>query len=126
MALLVVWAHRENIKRLRDGKESKLSLGKKKQAEKPTEELTEALVKETAEAENITDKSQSPVFVVEKPEVFEFEDDGKHQFVTCAGCGHTIPQSRKICLYCKTENRQYLPDPQAEADEKGKKKKSKK
>ncbi|MBQ9779479.1 MAG: glycerol-3-phosphate 1-O-acyltransferase PlsY [Clostridia bacterium] len=126
MAILVVWAHRENIKRLRDGKESKLSFGKKKKAEAPVEEPAEVPVKDTVEAENVTDKSQSPVFVTEAPEAFEFQDDGKHQFITCTGCGHTIPQSRKICLYCKTENRQYIPDPQAKSEEKGQKKKSKK
>ena len=31
MALLVVWAHRSNIKKLMQGTESKLSLGKKKE-----------------------------------------------------------------------------------------------
>lgn len=125
MAVLVVWAHRENIKRLRDGKESKLSLGKKKEAEtKATEKIPEAPAPTPVEIEPVTDKSKSPVFVVEKPETFEFVDDGKHEFVTCTGCGHTIPRARKVCLYCKTENRQYIPEPEPEG--KTKKKKSKK
>ncbi len=129
MAVLVVWAHRENIRRLLANKESKLSLGKKK-AEAEPEEIsapeTEEDTEESHEKPTSADKSQSPVFVVEKPEVFEFEDDGKHKFVTCTGCGHTIPRSRKICLYCKTENRQYIPDPEAEAAPKKSKKSSKK
>ena len=127
MAVLVVWAHRENIKRLRDGKESKLSFGKKKTEEAPTKEEAPAEdVRPSPEPPApVSDKSKSPVFVVEKPDTFEFEDDGKHKFVTCPGCGHTIPQSRKICLYCNTKNAQYIPDPDAEQEEKGKKKKSK-
>lgn len=127
MAVLVVWAHRENIKRLWAGKESKLSFGKKKkdaEATEMTEEPAKAPAKAPEAAAPVTDKSKSPVFVVEEPEVFEFEDDGKHQFVTCTGCGRTIPMSRKICLYCNTQNKQYIPDPEAE-EAKGKKKRSK-
>jgi glycerol-3-phosphate acyltransferase PlsY len=119
MAVLVVWAHRENIKRLRAGTESKLSLGKK--APEPSVESQEPTTPTPVESP-AQDKSKSPVFVVEKPDVFEYEDDGKHQFVTCTGCGHTIPQSRKICLYCNTENRHYIPNTPTE----DKKKKSKK
>ncbi len=129
MAVLVVWAHRSNIKRLKEGKESKLSLGKKKKAEPvEAEAITEPVVEtaEAAETPAVDPKKSAPVFVVEKPAVHEFHDDGKHKFVTCTGCGHIIPQSRKVCLYCKTENRQYIPDPEAEAEGKGKKKKSKK
>ena len=129
MALLVVWAHRSNIKRLKEGKESKLSFGKKKKAAETAEAAEEILAPDeddSEEASPVTDKSQAPVFVVEKPAVHEFHDDGKHRFITCTGCGHIIPQSRKVCLYCKTENRQYVPDPEAEAEGHGKKKKSKK
>ncbi len=130
MALLVVWAHRSNIKRLKEGKESKLSFGKKKkdsEAKETEEEEIPAPTEEASEEEiPLTDKSHAPVFVVEKPAVHEFHDDGKHKFITCTGCGHIIPQSRKVCLYCKTENRQYVPDPEAEAEDKSKKKKSRK
>lgn len=126
MAVLVVWAHRSNIKRLKEGKESKLSFGKKKAAEPAEEEPIQAPEAPSEDIPPVSDKSKSPVFVVEKPAVHEFQDDGKHKFVTCTGCGHTIPQSRKVCLYCKTENKQYVPDPEAEAEATGKKKKSKK
>ncbi len=126
MAVLVVWAHRTNIKRLLERKESKLSFGKKK-ADEPMEEVSEDTpVEASKDTVPVTDKSKSPVFVVEKPEVFEFVDDGKHEFVTCTGCGHTIPRARKICLYCNTKNPQYKPDAEAEAENTGKKKKSKK
>ena len=127
MAVLVVWAHRSNIKRLLERKESKLSFGKKKDKGEPAKEVTSDVPDEVSDdTPPVTDKSKSPVFVVEKPEVFEFVDDGKHEFVTCAGCGHTIPRARKVCLYCNTKNAQYKPDAEAEAEGEGKKKKSKK
>lgn len=126
IAVLVVWAHRTNIKRLLNRTESKLSFGKKKAEEEPVEEAPEEAVAEQEEVTPpVTDKSQSPVFVVEKPQVFEFVDDGKHEFVTCTGCGHVIPRARKICLYCNTKNPQYKPDAEENEGE-GKKKKSKK
>jgi len=124
MAILVVWAHRENIKRLRNGKESKLSFGKKKNAEKASEAPETPAVEAPAAPIRTTDKSNSPVFVVEKPDVFEFVDDGKHEFVNCTGCGHVIPRARKICLYCNTQNPQYKPDAEDSEDKKKKSKKS--
>jgi len=133
MALLVVWAHRSNIKRLKDGKESKLSFGKKKAK---TVEETAALSSTPVSLDIPTASAQEeptpakkkapPVFVVEQPETFTYEDDGKHEFVTCTGCGHLIPKSREICLYCKTQNAQYTPDPESEETGKKSKKKSKK
>ena len=99
MAVLVVWAHRENIKRLLDGKESKISLFKKKEKKDVSEEVT-------------------------TPPETSHEPEKEYEFVTCTGCGKLIPRSRKICAYCNTKNPHYAPDP----DEVGgkKKKKSKK
>jgi uncharacterized integral membrane protein len=96
MAALVVFMHRENIKRLRDGKESKLNLFKKKEA--PAE---------TASAE----------------ETSTDEPEREYEFVTCVGCGRLIPQSRQKCVYCKTVNPLYKPDPHDEPVSGGKKKK---
>ena len=133
MALLVVWAHRSNIKRLKDGKESKISLGKKKsepvgETAQPSPEPVKLDIKTVPVEENPapTKKKAPPVFVVDKPETYTYEDDGKHEFVTCTGCGHLIPQTREVCLYCKTKNTQYIPDPEAEVSGKKGKKKAKK
>lgn len=53
MAVLVVFMHRENIKRLREGKESKVSFGKKKAADgtSPAHGETDSPAAETAPAE---------------------------------------------------------------------------
>ncbi len=133
MALLVVWAHRSNIKRLKDGKESKLSFGKKKaktveETAAPSSTPVNLDIPTAFAQEEPTPakKKAPPVFVVEQPETFTYEDDGKHEFVTCTGCGHLIPKSREICLYCKTQNAQYTPDPESEETGKKSKKKSKK
>ena len=96
MAGLVVFMHRENIKRLRDGKESKLNLFKKKEAP-------------AAPIEQAAD-----------------EPEREYEFVTCAGCGRLIPQSREKCVYCKTVNALYKPDPNDQPVEKSKSKKKKK
>ena len=98
MTVLVVWAHRENIKRLLDGKESKISLFKKKEKKDASEDVT------------------TPPETSETPEK-------EYEFVTCTGCGKLIPQSRKICAYCNTKNPHYIPAPDEVG---GKKKKSKK
>ena len=103
MAVLVVWAHRENIKRLLAGKESKISLFKKKPAP------------DTDTAQEAQPTPPTP----DEPTSPEQED----AFVTCTGCGKLIPVSRKVCAYCNTPNPHYRPDP-AEAG--GKKKKNKK
>ncbi|MBE6693227.1 MAG: glycerol-3-phosphate 1-O-acyltransferase PlsY [Ruminococcaceae bacterium] len=80
MALLVIWKHKENILRLREGKESKISFKSKK---KPAEDT---------------------------PSVSENEDeDDDTKFVKCAGCEHLIPISRKVCAYCNTPNPEYVP-----------------
>ena len=87
MAVLVVWAHRENIKRLLAGKESKISLGKKKKKEEEADTTAEEV-------------PQTPV-----------EPETEYEFVTCTGCGKLIPLSRRVCAYCKTQNPNYRPDP---------------
>lgn len=79
MALLVIWKHKDNIKRLREGKESKISFrSKEKKAE-------------AAPVETDSDK----------------EEDDDSKFVKCEGCGHLIPVSRKVCAYCNTPNKSY-------------------
>lgn len=85
MALLVVWRHKDNIKRLLAHEESKISLGKKKTAQT------------AAEAQPATEAPTEP--------------EKEYTFVTCVGCGRTIPQSRRVCAYCKTPNPHYIPDP---------------
>lgn len=82
MATAVVVKHKDNIKRLLDGKESKISLGKKKNAEK-----------------------EAPSHAVETATT---EKD--YAFVTCVGCGRTIPVTRKKCAYCKAKNPHYTPE----------------
>lgn len=93
MATLVVVMHRENIKRLSRGEESKISLGKKKDA-----------------AESAIPAAKAPA-----------EDEKDYHFVTCVGCGKLIPQSRKTCAYCKTANPHYAPDTETAEDAKTKK-----
>ena len=91
---LVVFMHRENIKRLLDGKESKFSFKK-----------TDKHKVEEAEAE----KQQAP-------KQRQYTDD---DFVKCS-CGRIIPRSRKECVYCGEKNPAYVP---REEDKKGRKKK---
>ena len=101
MALLVVWAHRENIKRLLAGKESKISLSRKKKA--PAEAAAPQEVPASVPAQ-------------------EAEDEKEYDFITCTGCNRLIPVSRKTCAYCKTENTSYRPDPNRGKTQKNKKK----
>lgn len=129
IAVLVVWKHKENIKRLREGKESKLSFKKKKAAdgteeasEKEKEAFTAAVSRPEPEKTAIDphQNAHKPVFTVEKPIEQKLEDD---EFALCTGCGHLIPRARKVCIYCKTENANYDPSlVTAEASKKGKKK----
>lgn len=94
MAVLVVWAHRENIKRLKDGKESKISFKSKKKQQEP-----------------------APAVVPDEPEK-------EYEFVNCAGCQRLIPRSRKVCAYCDTPNALYAPDPEeGDGKQKSKRKK---
>lgn len=80
---MVVFMHRENIKRLLAGKESKFSFKKtdKHKAEEHDGTATEA------------------------PAVEE-RQYGDDDFVKCA-CGRIIPRSRKECVYCGEKNPHY-------------------
>ena len=102
LAGLVVFMHRSNIKRLRDGKESKLNLFKKKEAP-----VAAASVEPADESNSMS----------------ESESEREYEFVTCAGCGRLIPESRQKCVYCKTVNAQYKPDPEEQVVKSKKKKK---
>ena len=94
---LVVFMHRENIKRLMEGKESKFSF-------KKTDKHKVGDSSETEEAP--------------APKQKQYSDD---DFVKCA-CGRIIPRSRAVCVYCGEKNPAYVP---REDDKKGRKKKSK-
>ena len=82
---IVVFMHRENIKRLMAGKESKFSF--KKTDKHKAEEHGEV-------------KTATPV----KPEK-EYSDD---DFVKCT-CGRVIPVSRETCVYCGEKNPAFVP-----------------
>jgi len=97
---LVVFMHRENMKRLMEGKESKFSFKKTDKHKVGDESANEP----EAKAEPRKEKQYS-------------DDD----FVKCA-CGRIIPKSRAVCVYCGEENPAYVP---REDDKKGRKKKSK-
>lgn len=102
---MVVFMHRENIKRLLEGKESKFSF--KKTDKHKAEEHDGAAVK-SGEGKNET---------AEIPEKVYTDDD----FVKCS-CGRIIPRSRKECVYCGAKNSAYIP---SEESDKGRKKKKK-
>lgn len=105
-AALVIFMHRENIKRLYHGTESKISFKKtdKHKAGEASGELTDS------------EKSEDEPKKAEKV----YTDD---DFVKCAGCGQTIPKSRQKCVYCGEVNKAYVPKPSD--TETGKKKKKK-
>lgn len=98
---MVVFMHRENIKRLMSGKESKFSF-------KKTD-------KHKAEEHNGAQTTKKPE-EIKAPER-EYTDD---DFVKCA-CGRIIPKSRKECVYCGEKNPAYIPS----EDEKNRKNKKK-
>ena len=102
MAVLVVFMHRENIKRLKDGKESKLSFRKKKDGQE-------------AAAEAPLSRSQRKKQQQQQKKADE-ERREEYTYVHCPGCGSLIPQSRRVCAYCNTVNPQYVPDPAEEKD----------
>lgn len=103
IALLVIYMHRANLKRLYEGKESKISLGKKKTDEEMREEA-----KKSKKAKKKADSAED-----EK----KYSDD---DFVTCE-CGRIIPKSREICAYCGRKNEFYTAP--ADHNKKGKSKK---
>lgn len=84
----VVFMHRENIKRLLEGKESKISF-KKKDKHSADEHNGEEAKYEKAEI---------------KPEKEYTEDD----FIKCS-CGRIIPVTREKCVYCGEKNPSYRP-----------------
>ena len=96
MAVLVIYMHRANIKRLLNGTESKLSLGKKKGEEekKPMtkEEKLEAKREQTRAYRENREKNAE-----------DYSDD---KFCECE-CGRLIPVSRKKCAYCGKTNLNY-------------------
>lgn len=81
MAVLVIYMHRANLKRLYEGKESKLSFGKKKEKPEPVK-----AVKTAAQDER------------------EYTDD---DFVNCE-CGRIIPRTREKCAYCGALNPYFI------------------
>lgn len=94
IAGFVIFMHRGNLKRIYNGEESKISFKKK--------------TKETVQS----DKNKKG-----KPEKIYKDSD----FVKCNGCGHTIPVTRKTCVYCGEDNPAFVPS----ADRKNSKKKKK-
>lgn len=102
MTCLVVFMHRENIKRLWAGKESKLSIGKKPAA--TTAEPAAEPAPLTGKAKRAAQKAQH------EADLQAAAEEPSYEFVTCAGCGSLIPRARKKCAYCGTKNAQYRPD----------------
>ena len=92
---LVVFMHRENIKRLMAGKESKFSFKK---------------TDKHAAAEHGGNGNQS---------VSEEKSFGEGDFVKC-NCGRLIPRSRKECVYCGEKNPNYAPKTDGEKENKKK------
>lgn len=90
IAVLVIYMHRANLKRLYEGKESKLSFGKKKTDEEMREEAKKSKKSKKKAEENITEK--------------EYSDN---DFVTCE-CGRVIPKTREVCAYCGKKNDFYI------------------
>ena len=99
---LVVFMHRENLKRLFEGKESKTYFFKKKNAEETAAAPVESIPAKP------TEQTESEV---------EYSD---YDFVKCS-CGRLIPITRKKCIYCNAENTSYTPDIGANRPEKSKK-----
>ncbi len=99
MAGFVVFMHRENIKRLREGTESKVSFRKT----------------------NKVAVGAEPADEKKKKEEIVHGDPGRDRFVKCEGCGEIIPIGRKVCAYCNTPNRFYRAD--ADPNQKSRKKK---
>lgn len=110
MTCLVVFMHRENLKRLWEGKESKLSFGKKKDTAEQT--APPAPTELTGKAKRAAKKARHEA---------DLREESEYDFVTCTGCGSLIPVSRKTCAYCGTKNAQYRPDPQDGGKKKRKK-----
>ena len=93
---LIVFMHRQNIVRLMEGKESKLSF-------KKTD-------KHAASAHNGGEAAEKPAEIEAAESEREYTDD---DFVKCP-CGRLIPVSREKCVYCGAENKHYRPDEKKE------------
>ena len=125
IAVLVTYMHRENLKRLLNGKESKLTF--KKQDAEPvppdpsqlTGKAKKAAQRQLREEQKRADAERA---AIQAEEDKIWTDD---KFVTCVGCGKIIPRARKECIYCHTANTLYRPDPD-EQPAGGKKHKNKK
>ena len=94
---MVVFMHRENIKRLMSGKESKFSFKKT----------------DKHKAEEHEDATQA----VETKSEKEYNDE---DFVKCS-CGRIIPKTRETCVYCGEKNPAFV----QKTEEKGGRKKKK-
>ena len=81
IAVLIIYMHRANLKRLYEGKENKISFGKKKEKAEPKKEVK----------------------VIEEDEK-EYSDD---DFVNCE-CGRIIPKVREKCVYCGAVNPYFI------------------
>ena len=97
IAGFVVFMHRENIKRLLEGKESKFYLSQKHKDEK--------------------EKGDAKVEKTESAPARKYSND---DFITCT-CGRVIPKTRKECVYCGEKNPYFIP-----SDNTNKKRKKKK
>lgn len=95
----VVFMHRANIKRLLEGKESKIDPFKKKK-------------KGSDEGQNETSVKEAPA---PKKEYTDAD------FVKCS-CGRLIPLSRKECVYCGEKNPSYKPKENTDSKKNKKKK----
>ena len=103
---LVVFMHRDNLRRLKEGKESKLHIGKRKQTvDEPAPNSSDL----TGKAKRAALKQRH------EQELRDAAEADKYEFVTCTGCGSLIPRSRKKCSYCGTVNADYRPDPKTAA-----------
>lgn len=98
--ILIVYMHRGNIKKLREGKESKISF---KKTDKHSVQGGSASAEQGAK--DATEQSgQAEIAAPAAPER-EYSD---RDFVRCA-CGRLIPRTREICVYCNVKNPYYVP-----------------
>ncbi len=104
--MIIIFMHRENIKRLLEGKESKISF-KKTDKHKASEHTA---------TDNDTSKKASEGFEKQETVGGETGYESKN-FVKCP-CGRLIPKSREKCAYCGKINTQYAPKSGSEKEKK--------
>lgn len=113
---LIVFMHRQNIGRLMEGKESKLSFKKTDKhaasehnggAADDRASSAELNVEQASEPQESADDTASgnDVSGNADKETEEFSDD---DFVKCT-CGRIIPKSRASCVYCGAINKDFVP-----------------